>query len=117
MKNYGLTGSAPPSPTMPSQSVSHRHSRSKSASRSRGSHPLLAAPRGLDSVISASEIGDDAIGSAQRKRQNANGGGLVGAIQENAGVADIKIRNIVSLTEAIGHELFWIVAHSAGASF
>src|ERR1700733_10850690 len=56
----------------------------------------LAASRGL--VFASPEILDEMFGGAQRERQNADGCGLVGAIQKHAGVADIQVRHIVGLS-------------------
>ncbi len=43
--------------------------------------------RGL--VLASPEVLDQMFGRAQRERQNADGGGFVGAIQKHAGIAHI----------------------------
>jgi len=64
-------------------------------------------------VLNSPEILHQMPESAQRERENADGGGLVGAIQKYAGVADIKIRHIVGSAETIRHKLLGIITHAA----
>lgn len=49
----------------------------------------------------------------QRECQDAEGGGLVGAIEKDAGVAYVQVRYIVRLTKAIRHRILGIISHPA----
>ncbi len=64
---------------------------------------------------SSSETLDEILPSAHGECHDGKRGGFVGWKRGNTGVADVKIGNIVALAEAVGHRLFWISAHSAGA--
>ena len=53
----------------------------------------------------------------QREGQNRDGGGLIGAVGEYAGVADVEVGNVVGATEAISDKFLRIVTHAQGAGF
>src|SRR5579863_8433023 len=76
---------------------------------------LTTTSRGL--VFSAPEILDEVFGGSQSKRENADGGGLVGAVQKDAGIAHVEVGDIVGLAKAICNKMLWIVPHAAGAGF
>ena len=57
---------------------------------------------------------DDVLRSAQRKGQDGERGGLIRAIQKNAGIADKEVRHVMCLTEAIRNQMLRVIAHPAG---
>src|ERR1700689_5141175 len=54
---------------------------------------------------------------AQREGQDGNGCGFVGAIREDTGIADVKIRNIMGTAETVRDKFLRIVAHAKGTGF
>ena len=77
---------------------------------------MIAVQLGF-AMIPAPELLDHVFAGPQGESQDRDGRGLVGAIQEDAGIAHVKIGNIMRLPEAIGDELPGIVAHAAGTGF
>src|SRR5262245_24235428 len=59
---------------------------------------------------------DDAIAGSERERHDAERGGLVRGGSEHARIANVQIRHVVRLPEAIGDEMLRVVAHSTGAA-
>ena len=57
------------------------------------------------------------LARAEREREYRNGGGFVGAVGEDAGVADVKVRDVMGAAEAVCDEFFGIVAHAEGTGF
>src|ERR1700733_259798 len=64
-------------------------------------------------VLALAEVLDQLLGGPQRKREYAHGSRLVGAIEKNAGVADIQVRHVLSLSETVRQDILRIVPHAA----
>src|ERR1051326_5433665 len=54
---------------------------------------------------------------AQSKCQNADRCGFVGAVQENAGIANVQVGHVMGLPKTIRHKFLRIVSHAASARF
>ena len=68
---------------------------------------------GLD--VAAAKLLDQVLAGAQGEGHDADGGGLVGAVEKDTRIAGVQVRDVVSLPESVGYELFGIVTHPACA--
>src|SRR5712691_9504367 len=71
--------------------------------------PASHALRGLLQVF------DEIFASAKRKGHDGQGGGLIRAKWEDAGVAAIEVRDVMGAAEPVRDEPLGVVAHAAGA--
>src|SRR5690242_8469978 len=65
--------------------------------------------------VSAAKLLEQMLAGTQSERHDADGGGLVRAVEEDACVAGVKVRYVVRLPESVGNEFLRIVTHTAGA--
>ena len=65
--------------------------------------------------LAAAKLLEQMLARTQREGHDADGGGLVRAVEEYAGVTGVQIRDVMSLAEGVGDEFLWIVAHAASA--
>ena len=65
-------------------------------------------------MIASSKFFDHVLTGSQGERHNGNRTGLVCGKGEDTRVTDIKIRNVVTLREAVGHKLFRVIAEATG---
>ena len=63
------------------------------------------------------ELFNQVFAGAERERQDGDSGGFVGAIGEDAGVADVEVGDVVGAAEAVCDEFLGIIAHAKGAGF
>ena len=74
------------------------------------------SPCPLDSFdVAATKLFDQMLAGPQRESQDADRGSFVCAIEEDAGVASVQVRHVMSLAESVGDEFLGIVAHTARA--
>src|SRR5690348_7863674 len=74
---------------------------------------LLKIPNSSrDSGSAFPELLHQVLASAQAECQDRKRSGLVCAVQKNAGVTDVEIRNIVRLSKAVSHKFVGIIAHA-----
>ena len=65
--------------------------------------------------VSAAKLFEQMLGGTQAEGQDADSGRFVRAVEKDAGIASVQIRDIVSLAESVGDEFLRIVTHAAGA--
>ena len=68
-------------------------------------------------MLATAELLNDVLAGTEREGQNRECRWFVRNVNEYAGVGDIQVSNIVSLTETIRDELFRIVPHAASSNF
>ncbi len=64
-----------------------------------------------------SKVADQVVAIAHGKGDQRHGAGLVGLCGKDAGVTDIEVGDIVSLSPLVGDGSFGIVAHAADTDF
>src|SRR6266481_9834231 len=68
-------------------------------------------------VDAGAEIFEEVVAIAHGEGDQRHGGGFVGLGGEDARVAYIKVRDVVSLAPLVGDGSFWIISHATDADF